>query len=89
MDEEIKRLEAAIAGLEAEIADLEVVDIFGWGFPFYSPLYRTVAEWLPGGPPYGEMGPLRRWVAGLLYGLYRLNLPRRGDVLLIVNLAEL
>ena len=36
---------------KAQIAGLEVVDIFGWGFPFYSPLYRTMIEWLPGGPP--------------------------------------
>lgn len=31
---------------KAEYAGLEVVDIFGWGFPFYSPLYRTAIEWL-------------------------------------------
>lgn len=65
---------------KANNAGLEVVDIFGWGFPFYSPLYRTAIEWLPGGPPKGEFGPNQRRVANLLYYLYGLNIPRRGDV---------
>lgn len=59
---------------------LEVVDIFGWGFPFYSPLYRTMIEWLPGGPPEGNFGTLQKTIANFLYHLYALNIPRRGDV---------
>ena len=65
---------------KAEWAGLEVVDIFGWGFPFYSPLYRSVAEWLPGGPPVGSFGLAQRTIANFLYHLYGLNIPRRGDV---------
>ena len=65
---------------KAASAGLEVVDLFGWGFPFYSPLYRTVIEWLPGGPPQGPMGKGQRWVASFLYLLYYLNVPRQGDV---------
>ncbi|HTV83641.1 MAG TPA: methyltransferase [Acidobacteriaceae bacterium] len=65
---------------KAETAGLEIVDIYGWGFPFYSPLYRTVSEWLPGGPPTGEFGRTQKLVASLLYHLYALNVPRRGDV---------
>ena len=53
----------------------------GWGFPFYSPLYRNAAELLPGGPPSGSVGIAGRLVAAALYQLYRLNLPGRGDVL--------
>jgi SAM-dependent methyltransferase len=64
-----------------EAAGLELAWIRGWGFPFYSPLYRTVAEWLPGGPPTGAMGPLSHAVARGLYQLYRLNWPGRGDVI--------
>ena len=65
---------------KAASAGLDVVDLFGWGFPFYSPLYRTIVEWLPGGPPQGPMRRGQRTVASLLYLLYCLNVPRWGDV---------
>lgn len=65
---------------KAKTAGLEVVDIFGWGFPFYSPLYRTVVEWLPGGPPQGKIGSKQQALANVLYHLYSLNIPRCGDV---------
>jgi SAM-dependent methyltransferase len=64
-----------------EAAGAEIVWIRGWGFPFYSPLYRTLAEWLPGGPPTGAMGRGSQLVAAALYQLYRLNVPGRGDVI--------
>jgi hypothetical protein len=65
---------------KANSADLEVLDIFGWGFPFYSPLYRTMIEWLPGGPPAGKFGTVQKATANFLYHLYALNIPRCGDV---------
>jgi SAM-dependent methyltransferase len=65
-------------------AGLEVVDLFGWGFPFYSPLYRTMIEWLPGGPPSGPMTPTGRIAARFLYILYKLNVPRHGDVVTLL-----
>lgn len=65
---------------KAESVGLDVVDLFGWGFPFYSPLYRTMIEWLPGGPPEGNFGTIQRTIASLLYRLYAFNIPRRGDV---------
>lgn len=68
-------------GEKLQRAGLEVVWIRGWGFPFYSPLYRSLAEWLPGGPPSGSIGPIGQWLARVLYHLYRLNLSGRGDVL--------
>ena len=64
-----------------EAAGLEIEWIRGWGFPFYSPLYRTAAEWLPGGPPTGAMGKGSQLVAAALYQLYRLNVRGRGDVI--------
>ncbi|MEW6440399.1 MAG: class I SAM-dependent methyltransferase [bacterium] len=64
-----------------EAVGLEVIKVWGWGFPFYSPLYRTLAEWLPGGAPMGAMGRWQRFVARVLYHVYRLNWPGRGDVL--------
>lgn len=65
---------------KAALAGLEIVDLFGWGFPFYSPIFRTLVEWLPNGPPQGSMAARQKVIAGLLYFLYGLNLPRRGDV---------
>lgn len=65
---------------KAAAAGLEVVDLFGWGFPFYSPLYRTLVEWLPSGPPKGKIGAKQKAFANALFHLYSLNIPRYGDV---------
>jgi 2-polyprenyl-3-methyl-5-hydroxy-6-metoxy-1,4-benzoquinol methylase len=73
---------------KADAAGLEVVDIYGWGFPFYSPLYRTAIEWLPGGPPEGNFGTLQKLIARFLYRLYALNVPRSGDVVTMVARAK-
>lgn len=64
-----------------ELAGLHVLRTWGWGFPFYSPLYRSLVEWLPGGPPKGPLGPVERLSARLLYHLYHLNWLGRGDIL--------
>ena len=69
---------------KVEIAGLEVMDIHGWGFPFYSPIYRTLSEWLPGGPPTGPMNPASKLASQALYYLYRLNWPGRGDVISVI-----
>ena len=63
-----------------EATGMALMWIRGWGFPFYSPLYRTAVEWLPGGPPTGAMGRGSQLVAKALYQLYRLNWRGRGDV---------
>lgn len=63
---------------------LKPVKVEGWGFPFYSPLFRTVAEWLPGGPPDGPMGRGSRLAAAFLYQLYKLNMEGKGDVLTVL-----
>jgi SAM-dependent methyltransferase len=64
-----------------EVAGLDVLWIRGWGFPFYSPIIRSVSEWLPGGPPVGEMSRSQRRAASMLHHLYRLNVHGRGDVI--------
>jgi hypothetical protein len=80
----MRNYSAAELQKKVEAAGFEVVWIRGWGFPFYSPLYRTVAEWLPGGPPTGAMGRSSQLVAAALYQLYRLNWPGRGDVVTVL-----
>ncbi len=60
---------------------LKVIKMWGWGFPFYSPLFRSAVEWFPGGPPTGRISPARKVAANLLYHLYRFNWPGRGDIL--------
>ncbi|MCI0434460.1 MAG: methyltransferase domain-containing protein [Gemmatimonadetes bacterium] len=72
-------------GRKMELAGLRVVRIHGWGFPFYSPLYRTLSELLPGGPPTGKMGRFAQLAAAALYQLYRLNVPGRGDVIMALG----
>jgi hypothetical protein len=67
-----------------DFAGLKPLQTYGWGFPFYSPFYRTIVEWIPGGPPAGPMGRASRLAAKALYHLYRLNWPGRGDVLSVL-----
>lgn len=64
-----------------EVVGLRVVEVREWGFPFYSPLYRSLIEVLPGGPPAGPTGRASRILARCLYHLYRFNWQGRGDVL--------
>ncbi len=64
-----------------ELVGLEVLHLQRWGFPFYSPLYRSAAEWLPGGPPVGQLGPFAKFAAQVLYQLYRANISGYGDVM--------
>jgi SAM-dependent methyltransferase len=77
----VRNYSAVELARKLEIVGLRVLKVWGWGFPFYSPLYRTVVEFLPGGPPAGLAGPISRLGATLLYQLYRLNWSGRGDVL--------
>lgn len=64
-----------------ELAGLEVITIKGWGFPFYSPLYRSLSELFPGGPPSGPVSSIGKLGARILYHLYRFNWPGHGDIL--------
>lgn len=65
---------------KASAAGLEVVDIFGWGFPFYSPIFRTMIEWVPVATPESGFGATHKMISSILYSLYGMNVPRKGDV---------
>lgn len=73
--------------LEGKMTDagFRVTRVCHWGFPWYSPIFRTVAEWLPADAGIGEIGRLQRWIAGGLYQLYRLSWPNKGDVISVLG----
>lgn len=51
-----------------------------WGFPFYTPLARTLQNKMTSEPTYDRR---TRVIATALYALYFLNSSRRGDLLII------
>ncbi len=68
-------------------AGFSIERVIEWGFPFYSPLYRTVSEYLPGNHQKADFSRLDRVVASLLFQLYRLNSASHGDVIMILAKA--
>jgi SAM-dependent methyltransferase len=76
-------------GLQEKVrrAGFTVERTVGWGFPFYSPLYRSAIEYIGGNAAQHRYDRKDRIIAGALYQLYRLNSSRRGDVLMILARA--
>jgi SAM-dependent methyltransferase len=62
-----------------ETAGFKVVRALYWGFPFYSPMARTLQNRMTSEPSYSAR---TRLLAQLMYGLYFLNSSRRGDLLI-------
>ena len=73
--------------LEAKIrrAGFTIDKTIEWGFPFYSPLYRTLIEYVGGNAM--DIGYSRRdkIIAYVLYQLYRLNSQHHGDVITVLG----
>jgi SAM-dependent methyltransferase len=63
---------------------MEIVRVVEWGFPFFSPLYRTLLEVVGAGGTEGAYGPGRRALAQTLYQLFRLNSHSRGDYVFVL-----
>jgi ubiquinone/menaquinone biosynthesis C-methylase UbiE len=63
-----------------------VVLVKKWGFPFYSPLYRNILQYLPESAYTGKFSFSKKISSALLYFLFKFNLSNRGDV--IFMLAE-
>jgi SAM-dependent methyltransferase len=57
-----------------------------WGFPFYSPIIRTLQNRT--GTGTGKFGLAARLAAHALFWLYSLNSARRGDLLIIHAVAN-
>lgn len=60
----------------------QIQKVIYWGFPFYSPIARTLQTFSKVG--VGEFGIVARIIAGLLTGIYYLNSHRRGDVVIVL-----
>lgn len=75
------------AGLQAQMvrAGFEVERVIEWGFPFYSPIYRTLIEYIGGQTANVGHNKRDQYIARALYHLYRLNMSTKGDVLMIVG----
>lgn len=69
--------------LEERMADagLTVRRAVYWGFPFYTPLARTLQNRMTSEPDYGLS---TRILAQAMYALYFLNSHRRGDLLVLL-----
>ncbi|HEY8867401.1 MAG TPA: class I SAM-dependent methyltransferase [Solirubrobacteraceae bacterium] len=69
--------------LEAKLerAGFRVRESVYWGFPFYTPVVRTLQNRMA---PKPEFGTPTRIAARALQALYRLNSSRRGDLLIAV-----
>ena len=63
-----------------ELAGFKVIRFEKWGFPFYSPIYRSLVEMIPGGPPTGRVTISRQVMAKIIDKLYSLNSNERGDI---------
>jgi SAM-dependent methyltransferase len=60
-------------------AGFELVEAVYWGWPFYTPLARTLQNRMTSEP---EFTPATRALAWAMHKLYYLNSSRRGDVLI-------
>jgi len=74
-------------GLEEKMrhAGFAIERVVEWGFPFYSPLYRSAIERIGGQTAKIGHGKKERFIAWVLYQVYRLNSSRHGDVLMILG----
>lgn len=72
-----------VGELEDKLAHvgLSVARSIYWGFPFYSPLGRTLHNRMTSSHDFSAT---QRLLAHLTYGLYFLNSRRRGDLLIIL-----
>ena len=61
-----------------------VLKIKKWGFPFYSPLYRSILQHTPDNLNIGKFGLFRKIVSQFLYFVFLLSLPNKGDVVLVL-----
>ncbi len=67
-----------------EIAGFEVISVWEWGFPFYSPIYRKLISRTSEKSRTGKYGIGRKFISTVLYYLFFLNVINKGDRLIVV-----
>jgi SAM-dependent methyltransferase len=74
------------AGLELKMqqAGLRPLRAIEWGWPFYSPIYRSAIELFGGQDAKLTYGKRDRLLASGLYHVYRLNRSDKGDILTVL-----
>jgi SAM-dependent methyltransferase len=67
-----------------ESVGFTVLSVVEWGFPFYSPLYRSFLDLTGSKGTTGEFGAFRKLTAKLIYWLFLLNSSNRGDEIFVL-----
>lgn len=65
-------------------AGFEPIKIINWGFPFFSPMHRSLLDKFPQKINYGKFGAFRKLASNVLYLLFFLNSSCRGDYIFIL-----
>ena len=74
-----------LAGMMRD-AGLRIVSEVEWGFPFYSPLFRSAVSGSGGESlSYGRYGLAKKLACHALYGLFLANSWRRGDRVFVLG----
>jgi SAM-dependent methyltransferase len=67
-----------------ESVGFKIIKSREWGFPFYSPLYRSIIKYTSEESRSGEFGIIRKIISLVLYYLFMLNLFNKGDRIVIL-----
>jgi len=67
-----------------ENAGFEIIELREWGFPFYSPMYRSIIKHTAEESRSGKFGIMRKLISTMLYYIFMLNILDKGDRLVIL-----
>lgn len=71
-----------------EAAGFAAISVKKWGFPFYSPIYRNLLQFMPQGATIGKFNFIKKMISALLYALFFINFYNRGDIIIILSEAK-
>ena len=66
-------------------AGLEPIKVVNWGFPFFSPLHRSLLDIFPQKINYGEFGLFRKLISNILYIVFFFNFRGWGDYIFVLS----